>query len=149
MKVAILGKLNDKFFAPFDDESWQIWGCNVHKDFYQLPRYDLWFDIHKKPSIYKYIPREKLILREDSRRDEIIKQMGGNWLNNSMCYMLGYAYLLGATDVAFYGCSLNDDTESRQGQRNALREMRMWCLGRGMHSITGSDPDLFREYSTY
>ena len=43
-KVAILGKFQTKFYAPFWSKDWDIWTLNNNEGV--LPRIDLWFDIH-------------------------------------------------------------------------------------------------------
>lgn len=131
MKVAILGKLPSKFLAPFDDKEYQIWGCNVHKDFELLPRYDLWFDIHKQPSIYSMKPN-KLITRENYPLDEVISLLGGFYLNNSISYMVMYAVLKGAEEIRLCGIRLENDHENRTKQLQNLREILFFCKGRGI-----------------
>lgn len=43
-KVAIVGCSDSKNLAPFNDQSFEIWGVN--NLFYHIPRYDRWFEIH-------------------------------------------------------------------------------------------------------
>lgn len=150
MKVAICGKLPDKYKAPFQDEGWQIWFCNWHEDYKKIPRYDLWFDIHEKPTkaLLDIIPKENLILRQDYPIEYVQQLMHGNYLNNSMCYMLAYALLQKADTVKFYGCSFLDDKEKRTKQKQALREMAMFCRGLGM-SVSADDKTLFEDYPLY
>lgn len=132
MKVAILGKLPSKFLAPFDDKEYKIWGCNVHKDFELLPRFDLWFDIHKNPSIYDDDIRQKLITREKYPLGEVLNLLGGYYLNNSISYMVMYAVLLGAEEIRLYGVRLENDHENRTKQLQNLREILFYCKGKGI-----------------
>ena len=54
MKVAILGKLETKHDAPFENPEWEIWSMNKHDDEMLIPRVDKWFDLHNKPSKERY-----------------------------------------------------------------------------------------------
>ena len=36
-KIAILGKLETKYYAPFDDPEWEIWSMNKHIDEQFIP----------------------------------------------------------------------------------------------------------------
>lgn len=153
MNIAIIGKLKEKFQAPYNDKNWHIWGCNLHNDFDKIPRYDLWFDIHINPGrITELVPPEKLVLRKEYPIADVQLLMKGNWLNNSMCYMLAYALLKHLegenVTVKFFGCSLNEGEEIRTRQKQALREMRMFCEGMGM-TVSAQDETLFKDYPMY
>lgn len=147
-KINIIGKLQDKFFA-FEDDA-EIWGCNWHDDFDLLPRYDLWFDIHKEPNskVLDNINPDKLVLRDEYIFKLAKETLQGEYINNSMCYMLFYALINGYKEVKFYGCSLNDDHEQRTKQKEALNMLIMYCRGRGM-LIDSNRPDLFIKYERY
>lgn len=46
LKVALIGTApSSRMLAPFNDPSWQIWGCSPG-NMNSLPRYDLWFELH-------------------------------------------------------------------------------------------------------
>ena len=146
LKVAILGKLPSKYQAPFADTTWQIWGCNVH-DMSKIPRFDLWFDIHRNPSNYT-IPPDKLITRDKYPLEEVISLLGGNYLNNSISYMIMYAVLQGATDISLYGVSLSTGEEIRTKQLNNLREILFFCKGRGI-KVSSIEENVLATYPLY
>ena len=148
-KVNIIGKYIDKFYAFYDDA--EIWGCNVHEDFDKMPRYNLWFDIHKRPSAYllDHIHPDKLILRDDYIFKLAHNTLQGEYINNSMCYMLFYALINGYKEVKFYGCTFdNTDQEIRTKQKEALNMLIMYCRGRGM-IIESNRPELLIQYQRY
>lgn len=147
MKVAILGKLPSKFLAPFEDKEWQIWGCNVHKDMDKIKRYDLWFDIHKNPSIYN-IPSNKLITRDKYPLDEVVSLLGGFYLNNSISYMIMYAVLQGATDIELYGVKLCCGEEIRTQQLQNVREILFFCKGKGIN-VFSIEKNVTEGYALY
>ena len=148
-KLHIIGKLSDKFYA-FEDKDAEIWGCNWHDDFNKLPRYDLWFDIHEPLSeqIIQNINCTKLMRYDANLYKTAYNTLGGEYINNSMCYMLFYAYLMGYKHVKFYGCALLNDTEIRYHQREALNMVIMFCRGKGM-IIESNRPELFITYNRY
>lgn len=147
LKVAIIGKLPSKYQAPFADTTWAIYGCNKHVDMAKIPRYSLWFDIHRNPSNYT-IPPDKLITRDKYPLEEVTSLLGGNYLNNSISYMVMYAVLQGATEICLYGIRLENDHEIRTHQRQGTREICMFARGRGI-KVTSYEPTLLEEYPLY
>lgn len=145
MKVAILGKLESKFQAPFDDKDYQIWGCNVHQDFNKIPRYDLWFDIHRRPSNYKNIPENKMVTFNTYPFDDVVNLLGGIYFNNSISYMIAYAILHNAKEISLYGCKFIADHEQRTQQKNNVRELLFFAKGKGINVF--SYDGLLKEYN--
>jgi hypothetical protein len=150
MKVSIIGKLQSKFKAPFDDPSWEIWGCNNHYDMINIPRYTLWFDIHKDHRGYNpSIDRSKLITIEDFPMQEAINLRRGYYFTNSMDYMIAYAILQGVTDISFYGAKLiGTQEEKRTNQLHCTREWIAFAQGKGIN-VTSIEPELLKPYSFY
>lgn len=146
VKIAILGKKPSKFQAPFNDKSWQIWGCNVHNDFDLIPRYDLWFDIHDKPSTK--INPQKLITKKNFPFDKAINLLGGKYFNNSISYMIAYSILQGAEKIALYGVKLNNDQENRTEQLKNVRELLFFAKGRGIN-VSSIEQNVLAEYKLY
>ena len=147
LKVAILGKLPSKYQAPFADTTFQIWGCNVH-DMSKIPRFDLWFDIHKNISSYNENIRAKLITRDKYPLEKVLDLLGGNYLNNSISYMIMYAVLQGATEIALFGVSLSNGEEIRTKQLNNLREILFYCKGRGI-KVSSIEENVLATYPLY
>ena len=147
LKVAIIGKLPSKYQAPFADTTWAIYGCNKHVDMAKIPRYSLWFDIHRNPSNYT-IPPDKLITRDKYPLEEVTSLLGGNYLNNSISYMVMYAVLQGATDISLYGVSLSTGEEIRTKQLNNLREILFYCKGKNI-KVSSYESNVLAEYPLY
>lgn len=148
MKVAILGKLPSKFKAPFDDLSFQIWGCNIHNDMERIPRFDLWFDIHAQISCNYKIPKEKLFLRKDFDFEKAKKLLGGDYLNNTMSIMVMEAVMGGVKSIHLYGCRLDNDDEIRTSQLQNLREILFFAKGRGIE-VFSYEENVLKEYERY
>ena len=133
-KIAILGKLKTKFDAPFDDDSWEIWCLNKHTDEHLLKRIDKWFDIHIKP--------EKLdadVLRKDFPFEECEKLVGGKYFKSTPAYLIAYAILQGATDIALYGMKFYADHERRRGELENVQNMIWFAKGKGINVTAPSD----------
>ena len=127
-KIAILGKLETKYEAPFEDPSWEIWSMNKHADEEFIPRVDKWFDIHIEPD-----KKDADILREDFPFEECHKLAGGRYFNNITSYLIAYAILQGVTDLALYGMRFTIDHERRQRERENVRQWIFFAKGRGIN----------------
>lgn len=60
-KVAIVGGGNTRKKAPFDDESWEIWGFSSKA--WRFPRVNRWFELHAMTDL-----RQQLSYRKKGRR---------------------------------------------------------------------------------
>ena len=142
-KVAILGKLPTKLKAPFDDKSWDIWTLNYQNE-KELPRIDLWFDIHRiKPN-----PRADIKLN-DYPLEEAIELVGGKYFNGSVAYMIAYAILKDYREIALYGMMFDNDKESRAGEYHNVRELIFFAKGRGIKVTAPYDGIMLKEYELY
>ena len=135
-KIAILGKLETKYNAPFDDESWEIWSMNKHNDEQFIPRVDKWFDIHLNPD-----KKDADVLRKDFPFDACHELAGGKYFNNITSYLIAYAILLGATDIALYGMRFTIDHSHRQEERENVRNWIFFAKGRGINVTIPCDKD--------
>lgn len=136
-KIAILGKLETKYDAPFDDNTWEIWSMNKHKDEELIPRVDKWFDIHIKPE-----KKNADVKRKDFPFDLCKELAGGNYFCTVASYLIAYAILRGADVIALYGMRFTDDGNPRR--RRELENVREWiffALGRGIKVLIPSDKE--------
>ena len=128
-KIAILGKLETKHQAPFCDDSWEIWSMGVHHDQHLLPRVDKWFDIHLAPTRIEHGTNH----RKDFPMSECEDIVGGKYFNNTFSFLIAYAVIQGASDIAFYGSRFAHDHDLRAGQYHNVREMIFFAKGRGIN----------------
>lgn len=141
-KLAILGKLETKFYAPFDDPEYEIWGFNYHNP--MPPRYDLWFDLHSQnPNPIANITRKKFPFL---RVNELI---GGNYFNNSASYLIAYAILKGYKEIELYGMRFQSASEKRKLEYYNIRELIFFAKGKGVKITAPCDPILLKEYKPY
>ena len=143
-KVAILGKLDTKFDAPFDDYNWDIWTFNKHNDFDKLPRVDCLFDLHS------HNPNPDAdVFRDEKRIKSLEKLVGGKYFNNSVSYLIAWAILLGYEEIALYGMRFDSERAKRREEYHNVRELIFFAKGRGIKVTAPSDPVMLQEYEPY
>ena len=140
-KVAILGKLPSKYFAPFEDMSYDIWTCNYNE---VLARVDHIFDIHSHGANPK-----ATINRSNYPFRDVERLVGGQYFNNTFSYMIAFAVLLQYKEIELYGVRLYDDHEIREHQQQNVRELCMFARGRGIKVSAPADECLLEEYEYY
>ena len=140
-KVAILGKLPSKYFAPFEDMSYDIWTCNYNE---VLARVDHIFDIHSHGANPK-----ATINRSNYPFRDVERLLGGQYFNNTFSYMIAFAVLLKYKEIELYGVRLYDDHEIREHQRQNVRELIFFARGRGIKVTAPADECLLEEYEYY
>ena len=126
-KIVILGKLETKYNAPFDDSSWEIWSMNKHDDADLIPRVDVWFDIHEKP-----INKKANVLKKDFPFDKCNALMGGMYFNNITSYLIALACTLNAEELALYGMRFVTDHAHRSLELENVRQWLFFAKGRGI-----------------
>lgn len=134
--IVILGKLETKYDAPFDDTSCEIWTMNQHKDGELIPRVDKWFDLHINP-----INKTADVLRDDFPFDDCHKLVGGKYFCSTSSYLIAYAILQGATDISLYGMRFTPDHERRARELHNVRELIFFAKGKGINVEIPSDKD--------
>lgn len=142
-KVAILGKLQTKLYAPYWNKEWDIWTLNYNCDTV-LPRVTLWFDIHaNNPN-----PNAD-ITRQNYPFEEVEKLMGGQYFNNTISYMIAYAILKGYEEIALYGMRFVTDEQPRVEQYANVRELIFFAKGKGIKVTAPYDDVMLKEYTLY
>ena len=144
-KLAILGKLDTKFNAPFDDPNYDIWAFNLHSDENQIKRVDVWFDIHT----HEWVNPKAIIKRDNFPFDECHKLVGGHYFNNTVSYLIALAILKGYKEIELYGMRFNSGEEVRKQEYNNVRELIFFAKGRGIKITAPYDPIMLKEYPLY
>ena len=143
-KVAILGKLDTREKAPFDDKTWDIWSINKRPYEQPLPRVDLWFDLQFKP-----FSEDEDFTRENFPFEEIEKMVGGHYFNNTVSYVIAYAIYKGYKEIALYGMRFTTAAEQKIKQRENVRELIFFAKGRGIKVTAPFDEVMVEEYPAY
>lgn len=141
-KLAILGKLPTKFKAPFNDPDFDIWAFNYHNE--QLPRVDLWVDIHSKGANPK-----ATLTRQNFPFDDCHKLLGGNYFNNTASYLIALGILKGYKEIHLYGMRFADDNEKRKQEYQNVRELIFFAKGKGIIIKAPADPVMLQIYQLY
>src|SRR4051812_44459825 len=110
--------------APFNDPSWQIWGCSPG-NMNVLPRFDVWFEVHgnllwpehksygepylewlKGLTIPVYSPHPLFDGVTQLPTQELLQAFGPYFFTSSFAWMMGLAMLKGAKEIALYGIDM-------------------------------------------
>ena len=126
LKVALIGTApSSRMLAPYNDPSWQIWGCSPG-NMNTLPRVNLWFELHsnllwpehenygrpyiewlKAQSFPVYMQDQTLVPRAmPFPRDDLVAQFGDEFFTSSFAWMMALAIKMGASEIALYGIDM-------------------------------------------
>lgn len=116
-RIAIVAKGGTSAFAPYRDSEWEVWGM----PWISYPRVDLLFDIHEQGSLApnfddKWVPLalsaypDTPIMSVPSRKHlypnyrdfpmaEVLAAVPKPIYENTVCYQIGYAIMLGVDEV--------------------------------------------------
>ena len=143
-KICILGKLPTKFEAPFEDKSWEIWAFNEHKDGWRLPRVDKWFNLHA------YAAEHKVAYTIKNFPFKLCEMLvGGEYFNNCVSYLIAFAILRGATEIALYGCNFDEDGKERSNELANVRELVFFARGHGVKVTAPEDWRILNPWYRY
>lgn len=150
--VCILGHARStRMQAPFDNPEVEIHHCNPMcslEGFTDVPRWDLWFDLHPDnmviPGYKEWIDkhRDKVILREDYPWEEVVARYG-KYFNNSISLMMAKAALDGATRIDIFGVDMCHFTEYG-GQRPSCEFIIGFLRGEGIEVTVPVQSDLLK-----
>ena len=152
MKVAIVcGSPSSEFMAPYDDEEWEIWVLGnrlerhidkrvtrvfeIHdnlQEHHDPVKYAQWLASHNLPMIVG----ENFPLKngfEVYPYKAVEEMYGALYLTSSPAYMLAYALLRGATDIALYGVDLSVGDHEYFWQRPCVEAWIGFAKGRGVN----------------
>ena len=165
-KLVILGMTTGWTDAPFEDDSFEIWGFNslwLDDLWYASKHADLWWEIHtletrSQMQIAKLnnnisIPvmmQERHLdipMSEKFPLDEIVKHFGSRYFLCTFSYEIAYAIYLGFKEVHFYGINM-------MGGDDYIQKWNMeYWLGRaeqaGIKVVIPFDCDLLKSPKIY
>ncbi len=119
MKVALVGAHpGSRLDAPYDDPNWEIWTCS-QKNENELPRQDLWFELHDREAIDRNGPyieflRElpRVFMRErfsdipgsvSYPLDTMTRLFGRGFFTGTMAYMAAWAVHAHPPEIGIWG----------------------------------------------
>jgi len=126
LKIALIGTApSSRMLAPFNDPTWQIWGCSPG-NMNVLPRYDAWFEIHSnllwpehesygRPYIEWLKTLKCPVYMQDSITvpnatplpwKELVAEFKDYFFTSSFAWMMAFAMKMGAKEIALYGIDM-------------------------------------------
>jgi len=126
LKIALVGTApSSRMLAPYSDPSWTIWGCSPG-NMGILPRIDAWFEIHgnlmwpehkhygepyinwlRQQTFPIYMQNQELVPNAiPLPYREIVKEFGPYFFTSSFAWMMAFAMMKGAKEVALYGIDM-------------------------------------------
>jgi len=137
-KVAIIGNGLTRKHAPYEDDSWDIWGLNE----IEQPRVDVWFEMHpievqserelkwlkrcKKP-IYMLEKYESIPKSYSYPLEEVLKVPGArDYFTCTFAYQIALALHLTYEEIGLWGMQLANGTAREQTVERMCVE---WWLG--------------------
>lgn len=174
-KVAIIGKAsNSQMLAPFEDDSWEIWGLsNAYVD---IPKWDQWFELHDweyhrrvNPEHYNWLLKDHgkpIWTFEDKYHgapcakkfplQDILVMFGDlyneqaqfKYWTNSPSYMMALAILQGYKHIGMWGIDMAMNDEYAQ-QRPSCELMIGVCLARGIRVTIPPESSLCKSRRLY
>lgn len=168
LKVALIGTApSSRMLAPYNDPSWQIWGCSPG-NMNALPRVDLWFELHSnllwpeheaygRPYI-EWLKLQKFpIYMQDKSlvpqalafpKDELVAEFGDDFFTSSFAWMMALAMKMGAVEIALYGIDMASRDEYIR-QRPGFFFFRYMATRRGVKVSAPHESDIMQSPSLY
>lgn len=148
-KIAIVGKAPDTLkFAPWNDDSWQIWILNDMVTTKEAPRWDACFEIHsdcltkhKAHADWLRTKHGKPIFTNIARPEipdgivlphEEVTQFMGRYINNTVSWMIAVAILAKPDDIGLWGVNMESGQGEYGHQRPSCEYFAGIALGRGI-----------------
>lgn len=123
-RVIILGTAETMSAAPFEDESWEVWGTGTVMQHDGVPRVDRLFELHTKdrwinrvqnlnkadaPVMMQQV-NEEIPKSEEFPKDRLLKKYRP-YVTNSISWMIMYAIDQGYKEIALFGVHMATDSE--------------------------------------
>jgi hypothetical protein len=174
-KVCILGYAPHLKEAPFNDESWEMWGINsLYRQLEGVPmsRFSAWFEIHSveflanrpdKKAVqahFKALSEMKIPLYMKDHYDifptsvkypleEVVNYLKcSRYFTNTISYMIALAIAQQYTDIAIYGVDMAVGSEYEH-QRPSCEYFMGIAEGRGINTYLPDTCDLLRTNFLY
>src|SRR4030067_3406308 len=123
-KIAIVGSAESYKLAPFGDGSYEIWAVPSIVSRPEVNKIDKIFELHDREQWINWLKELNdcgaVIMMQD-HNDEVprsdkypiadIMQEFGDYLTNTISYMLAYALFVGAKQIDLYGVHMSFFTE--------------------------------------
>lgn len=168
LKVALIGTApSSRMLAPYGDPTWKIWGCSPG-NMNTLPRVDIWFELHSnllwpehesygKPYIewlgkqaFPVYMQDKTYLERATifPKNEIVAEFGDSFFTSSFTWMMAFAMMQGASEIALYGIDMASRDEYIR-QRPGFFFFRYLAEKRGIKVSAPHESDIMQAPALY
>lgn len=168
MKIALVGSApTSNRLAPFHDPRWQIWACSPDNR-EQLPRIDLWFELHGDLGWHEYISwapdycqwlqgQTFPVFAQDQTyipramtfpMDALIAKYGRYHFTSSFSWMIAYAFEQGATEIGLFGVDMTADQEYAR-QRPGFQHFMTLAAQKGIRILAPDESDILQPPPLY
>lgn len=168
LKIALVGTApSSRMLAPFKDESWKIWACSPG-NMNALPRVDAWFEIHcnltwpqyesygkpylewlKTLKVPVYMQDQSLVPNATPLPwQDLVKEFGDDFFTSTFAWMLAYAIMQGASEIALYGIDMASRDEYIL-QRPGFFFFRHEAKRRGIKVTAPNESDIMQSPPLY
>jgi hypothetical protein len=168
LKVALIGTApSSRMLAPYNDPSWQIWGCSPG-NMNTLPRVNLWFELHsnllwpehesygrpyiewlKQQTFPIYMQDQSLVPNATTfPKDEMVEMFGDDFFTSSFAWMMALAISMGAAEISLYGIDMASRDEYIR-QRPGFYYFRQMARQRGVKVSAPHESDIMQAPPLY
>lgn len=164
MRIAICGSAASSLqLAPFEDLSWQIWGCSPGAAA-NVRRATVWFEIHrwgqdwltdsyrqfiaKVPKVYMIEPVAEVPNSVAYPLDEVLSEFGRHFLSSTPAVMMALAIKQQPEEIGIWGIDLAADGEYA-GQKPGMLHFIEIARSRGIRITVPAESDLLRPAPLY
>ena len=157
--IAILGCVNHREQAPFDDPNWEIW---FQHDF-NLQRWDRCFEVHDLNMIRHGATKpiwDWMVQQDGTRpiyvwpkvcseikgsvvypRDEMVREFGAHCFDSTVAWMMALAILMKPKIIGLYGIDFASDAEYRE-QKPGVRALMFEARKRGIDVVGPAESEM-------
>lgn len=164
-KIAIVGTTASLVDAPYDDESWEIWGLNgAYK---AMKRWDMWFDLHDldvlkkihQPEYFPFLANAGNKLMLNAKTDEFpdagvfpYQELASNYrkyFTNTVSWLIAYAMEQeDIEEIGIWGVNMAQDTEYGK-QRPSCEYFLGLAEGRGIKVTIPESSEILKASHLY
>lgn len=153
-KIAIVGKAPSSIrLAPYEDESWEIWGLSNAAFAGEVPRWNTWFELHNLddghkrwaqacPGYWSWLKQDhgegkRIFVGRESYLAIIpngvaypwqrVFERFGRYFNNSISEMIAIAIMEGATELGIWGVDMAQSDPVLHNGNSEYQHQRPSC----------------------
>lgn len=168
--IAIVGAApSSRMLAPYHDDAWECWGINT--SYHWQPVWHRWFDIHDpetiksgNPDHWQWLTQQTkpIVMQRQIKEipasvayplDDVRKEFG-EYLTNSVSYMLALAITLKPKVIGLWGVDMAQDNTKLElseyaHQRPSCEFFVGIAKGRGIEVVIAPESDLLKTQHLY